>query len=114
MGCENLHNHQFHSKQRTLSLLVNDVGERPWRPTKVTNNGRKKTAKGLEESEARSSLLILVDLRFERCQVVSKRLAQRQTIVVYLSGWSVILSTSKHDLLCKTCPLSCENVENLP
>ena len=35
------------------------VGERPWWPMQCLNKGRKKKAKGLEEREIRSSLLIL-------------------------------------------------------
>ena len=39
--------------------------QRPWRPIHSLNNGRKKKAKGLEEREIRSSLLIL-DLKEDR------------------------------------------------
>ena len=42
-----------------LFFLVSYVGERPWWPIQCLNKGRKKKAKGLEEREIRSSLLIL-------------------------------------------------------
>ena len=40
-------------------FLVGYVGERPWWPIQSPNKGRKKEAKGQEEREIRSSLLIL-------------------------------------------------------
>ena len=40
-------------------FIVSTVGERPWWPIQSLNNGRKKKAKGYEEREIRSSLLIL-------------------------------------------------------
>ena len=39
--------------------LVSYVVERPWWPIQSLNNGRKKEAKGSEEKDIRSSLLIL-------------------------------------------------------
>ena len=42
-----------------FSFLVSYVEERPWWPIQIPNKGRKKKAKGEEEKEIRSSLLIL-------------------------------------------------------
>ena len=44
---------------KTSLFLLSYVGEWPWWPIQSLNNGRKKKAKGLEEREIRSSLLIL-------------------------------------------------------
>ena len=40
-------------------FLVSYVGERPWWAIQIPNKGRKKKAKGYEEKEIRSSVLIL-------------------------------------------------------
>ena len=45
-----------------LFFLVSYVGERPWWPIQCLNKGRKKKAKGQEDREIRS-ILLLLDLK---------------------------------------------------
>ena len=48
------------------------AGEKPWWPIQGPNRGRKKKAKGYEEREIRSSLLIL-DLKDDKLQGSGKQ-----------------------------------------
>ena len=59
------------------------VEGRPWWPTKSPNKGRKKKAKGKEEREIRSSLLIL-DLKDGKLTQESKKKTGRSINCMFL------------------------------
>ena len=68
-----------------FSFLVSYVEERPWWPIQSPNKGMKQKAKGQEAREIRSGLQVYlnwiildIDIRFERWQVVRFRKAKRR------------------------------------